>query len=176
MKLFEIAKARYSCRNYKSQEVEKDKIITILEAARVAPSGVNFQPWHFIVIQSLENKEKVCQAYNREWFKTAPLFIIACGDHKISWKRNDGKDIMDIDVTIAIDHLILQATELGLGTCWVCNFNIKKLKENFKLPDHIEPIAIIPLGYPNDTAVPDRHLLKRKPLNEIIHWESIDIL
>lgn len=175
MNLIEIAKARYSCRNYKPDEVEKSKIMTILEAARVAPSGVNFQPWHFIVIQSPEGKEKVHQAYNREWFKTAPLIIVACGDHNTSWKRNDGKDIMDIDVTIAVDHLVLQATELGLGTCWVCNFNIKRLKENLNLPDHIEPLAIIPIGYPNDATEPNRHSVKRKPMHDIIHWESITL-
>ncbi|NWJ51098.1 MAG: nitroreductase family protein [Bacteroidetes bacterium] len=176
MNLLEIAKARYSCRNFKPDLVEKDKIMTLLEAARVAPSGVNFQPWHFIVIQSSENLEKIHQAYKREWLKTAPLIIVACGDHDLSWRRNDGKDILDIDVTIAIDHLILQATELGLGTCWVCNFNVIRLKENLKLPDHIEPIAIIPIGYPNDVTDPDRHDIKRKSLNEIVHWESISIL
>ncbi len=170
MNLLEIAKARYSCRNFKQKEVEKDKIIFILEAARVAPSGCDFQPRLFFVAQSAESREKIQQTYDREWFKTAPLIIVVCGDHNTSWKRNDGKDILDIDVAIATDHLILQATELGLGTCWICNFNAKLLKENLGLPDYIEPIALVPIGYPNDSEKSDRHLLKRKSIDEIVHW------
>jgi nitroreductase len=172
MDFLDIAKGRYSCRNYKPIQVEEDKLLKVLEAARVAPSAVNFQPWHFIVIKSSENLAKVGEAYHREWLKTAPMVIIACGDHLKSWKRSDQKDFLDIDLSIAIDHMTLQATELGLATCWICNFNPAKLKQNLNLPENIEPIAIIPLGYPNDTSDPDRHNAKRMPMNDIVHWEK----
>ena len=174
MKFINIAKNRHSCRNYKPDEVEEDKLAKILEAFRIAPSAVNYQPWELIVIKKQENKSKVYESYHREWLKTAPLIIVACGDRSISWKRNDGKDHLDIDMGIAIDHLMLQATELGLATCWICNFNPEILKRNVNLPANVEPIAIIPLGYPNDTCDPERHNLKRKALNEIVHWENLN--
>jgi nitroreductase len=174
MNFIDIAKARYSVRNYKPVEIEENKLSMVLEAFRIAPSAVNFQPWHLIVIQSIQNKVKVYEAYQREWLKSAPILIVACGDHSISWKRSDGKDHLDIDISIAVDHLTLQATELGLGTCWVCNFNPVILKRNLNLPENIEPIVIIPLGYPADQADSDRHILKRKPLNEFVHIESFN--
>jgi len=172
MPFIDIAKARYSCRDYKPKEVETEKLMLVLEAARVAPSAVNFQPWDFIVIKTPENKEKVSGAYPRDWLKTAPVIIVACGDHLKSWKRNDNKDHLDIDLAIAIDHMTLQATEIGLATCWICNFNLSVLKRNLELPEHIEPIAIIPLGYPSDQSDPYRHDKKRNPIIEILHWEK----
>jgi nitroreductase len=174
MKFLDIAKTRYSCRNYKPDEIEYNKLDLVLEAARIAPSAVNYQPWHFIIVKNPENKAKIYESYQREWIKTAPLLIVVCGDHTKSWKRSDGKDHLDIDLSIAIDHITLQATELGLATCWVCNFNVKILKDNFNLPENIEPVAIIPIGYPNDSSDPDRHKTKRKDISEIVHQEGFN--
>lgn len=171
MDFLELAKSRYSCRNYKSVPVENEKLLKVLEAARVAPSAVNFQPWHFYVIQNSENKEKIAQAYHREWMKNAPVIIVACGNKPISWKRSDGKDYLDIDMSIAIDHITLAATSLGLATCWICNFSAGKAKNILSLPEFVEPIAIIPLGYPADEVDINRHQTKRKPLSEIVTWE-----
>lgn len=170
MDFLELAKKRYSCRNYKPDAVEEAKLMKVLEAARVAPSAVNYQPWHFYVVKSAEMKAKIGEAYQREWMKSAPVLIVACGNKQISWKRSDGKEHMEIDLSIAVDHLTLQAAELGLGTCWICNFQVKKLKEVMQLPSGVEPVAIIPLGYPDGTVNPDRHTDKRKPLNEIVSW------
>jgi nitroreductase len=173
MNFLEIAKSRYSCRNYKSDEITQEMILQLLEAFRIAPSAVNYQPWHIIVVQQRENLSKIQEAYNREWFKTAPLVLIICGDQSISWKRgSDSKDHIDIDVAIAIDHLTLQATALGLATCWVCNFKTEIIKECFQLPEHIVPIALIPVGYPNDAADMNRFDSKRKGLKEIVSWEK----
>jgi len=161
---------RYSVRSYLPKEVEEEKLIKILEAGQIAPSAVNFQPWHFIVVRESENREKFSEIYHRDWFKEAPVYIIVCGDHEQAWKRKeDGKDHTDVDAAIAIDHMTLQAVELGLGTCWICNFYVEKCKEFFNLPDHIEPIAILSLGYPNDDKIPVK---KRKALEEIVHWEK----
>lgn len=176
MDLITIAKERYSCRNYLSRPIEEDKLLKVLEAARVAPSAVNYQPWHFIVVRLPENKSLVSEAYHRQWMNSAPVFIVICGDHNKSWKRSDGKDHLDIDLAIAIDHLMLQATELGLATCWICNFNPEILRNNLSLPLHIEPVAIVPLGYPADRADSSRHNTKRKPLHEIVHWENFTLL
>ena len=172
MKFLDLAKSRYSCRTFKSDEVEDKKLNLVLEAARIAPSAVNFQPWHFIIIKAPENKVKVYESYHRDWLRSAPIIIIVCGDHSVSWKRNDGKDHLDLDISIAIDHLMLQAVELGLGTCWICNFNAKLLTNNFNLPGNIEPVAIIPICYPNDSCDPNRHDFKRKSLTEIVHTEN----
>ncbi|PXY02197.1 nitroreductase [Marinifilum breve] len=170
MDLRTIIENRYSVRSYQQKEVEEEKLIKILEAGQLAPSAVNNQPWHFIVVREPENHAKFSEIYHRDWFKEAPVYIIVCGDHNTAWKRKeDGKDHTNIDAAIAIDHMTLQATELGLGTCWICNFYVKKCKEFFQLPEHIEPIAILSLGYPNDDKIPVK---KRKALDEIVHWEK----
>ncbi len=170
MEFYELANKRYSCRKYKDQVVEKEKIEKILEAGRIAPSAVNYQPWHFIVVNDKIIKEKLDEAYERSWFQTAPAALIICGDHSKSWKRKDGKDHCDIDAAIATDHITLQAAELGLATCWVCNFDIEKCREILGLPNHIEPVVILPLGYPDDTTSKFHHI--RKKSEEIIHWNK----
>ncbi|MDP4210016.1 MAG: nitroreductase family protein [Bacteroidota bacterium] len=172
MNFIDLVRSRYSCRSFTSVPVEEDNLLKIMEAVRIAPSAVNYQPWHFIIVREPEVKALIVEAYPREWFRTAPLMIVACGDHTKSWKRTDGKDFLDIDLSIAIEHLVLQATELGLGTCWVCNFNAGVLSRNLNLPDHIEPIAVIPIGYPADSGDITRYESKRKSLNDFVHWEK----
>ncbi len=140
-----------------------------METVRMAPSAVNFQPWYFIIISEPYSLELLHQAYPRNWIKTAPLIVVACADLKQSWKRgNDGKDFAEVDLAIAIDHLTLRAAELGIGTCWVCNFDVLLCKKNLELPDNIEPVALIPLGYP-DINPPVK---SRKETNEIVCWEK----
>ncbi|MEJ2024908.1 MAG: nitroreductase family protein [Deltaproteobacteria bacterium] len=167
MEFLELAKNRYSCRNYEERAVEDEKLELVLEAGRVAPSAVNFQPWHFFVIRDKKNLQRLHPVYHREWFRTAPCVVVICGDHGQSWKRKDGKDHCDIDIGIVTDHMTLQATALGLATCWVCNFDAAMTRELFELPEHLEPMVLLPLGYPLDQADPDRHGHKRKPLSEI---------
>ncbi len=167
-RFLDIAKRRYSCRRYDPGPVESEKLDLILEAGRIAPSAVNLQPWHFFVIRDPDELEKICQAYHREWFRTAPCVIVICGDHSQSWKRKDGKDHCDIDVAITTDHMTLQATELGLATCWICNFDPLKVREVLGLPGHLEPAVLLPVGYPLDEVDPERHQAKRKALSEFI--------
>jgi nitroreductase len=162
---------RCSVRKYKDIPVEEEKILQITEAGRMAPSAVNFQPWLFLIIREPANLEKMYSVYQREWIKSAPVIILACADHNQSWKRSiDGKDSAEIDVAIAVDHMTLQATELGLGTCWVCNFDVHRCAEIMDLPRHIEPIVMLPLGYP-DVEVPAEK--NRKPLDKLVYWESL---
>jgi nitroreductase len=170
MDFLELAKNRYSCRKYDSSPVEPEKLELILEAGRVAPSSANCQPWYFHVIREAEKLAKIHQVYHREWFRSAPVVIVICGDHHAAWKRSDGKDHCDIDVAITTDHMTLQATELGLATCWICNFNALKTSELLMLPDYLEPAVLIPVGYPLDKVEPNRHLGKRKPLKEIVSF------
>lgn len=166
MDFLHLANSRFSVRKYKSTTIEAEKLDLVLEAGRIAPSAVNFQPWHFILVDEQTTLEKIHSIYNRDWIKQAPVVIIACSDHRQSWKRrSDMKDSADIDIAIAVDHMTLMATGLGLGTCWVCNFDVEKCSEILELPEHLEPTVILPIGYP-DTEAPGK---KRKLLKEIVH-------
>lgn len=169
MEFDDVIRKRFSVRSFTDQKIERETILEILNAARLAPSAVNFQPWHFIVVSEPQNMGELHEVYPRDWFREAPLCIVVCSDHSKSWKRKpDGKDFADVDAAIVIDHLVLKATELGLGTCWVCNFNAEMTSKILLLPGHIEPIALIPMGYSNSPS-PEK---SRKPLSEIVHWEK----
>ncbi len=152
MKTFkDIVQARHSVRSFTDQDIEDEKLEYVMDCVRLAPSAVNFQPWHFYMLRSEESQMKIQQTYPREWFNTAPLYILACVDHNRSWKRKpDGKDHADIDIAIAVEHLCLAAAEVGLGTCWVCNFDVALCRTSFELPAHLEPAVIIPIGYPDE--------------------------
>lgn len=171
MTLKELIETRYSVRAYLPQTVEEEKIEYILECARLAPSACNLQPWKFYVVLDSEMSQKVHRAYDRDWFKTAPVQIIVCEDTSASWKRknHDGKDHADVDAAIASEHICLAATEIGLGTCWICNFDPKVLKDVLSLPSHIEPVAIFPIGYIDEerSTTPEK---KRKTLPDITEW------
>lgn len=172
MKFIDLVQQRYSVRKYKSQPIETEKLEYVIEAARLAPSAVNFQPWVFVVITKDESKANIRKCYAREWFNSAPTYILVCGDHNTSWKRSfDGKDHCDIDASIAIEHMCLAATDQGLGTCWVCNFDPQLCRELFNIPAHLEPIAILPIGYPESDGL-EPPTKKRKPLSDIIRMET----
>ena len=173
MKIIDLIQKRCSIRDYADQQIEHEKLEYILESARLAPSACNLQPWRFVVIQSDEGKEKIRSCYERNWFKTAPLYILVCGDHSESWKRDaDNKDHTDIDIAIATEHICLAATEQGLGTCWVCHFDTKRCIELFNIPEQIEPIAIISIGYPSTPDLFKKTQKKRKSPEEIIIKDS----
>ena len=170
MKLDEIIQLRRSVRKFKDQSVDKEFIDEIIESARLAPSAVNFQPWKFYICRSEEAKKIVRESYPREWFGGARLYILACGDHQQSWKRpGDGKDHLDFDIAIAVEHMVLKITELGLGTCWVCNFNPRVIQEKMALREGLEPVVLLPLGYPQVEET-DGGNKKRKSLKEITEW------
>ncbi len=168
-----LSRLRCSVRNYSMRPIEREKLEYILECARLSPSAVNFQPWLFIVVREEEGRQKLQSCYKREWFASAPLYILVCGNHEESWKRRaDEKDFCDVDVSIAIEHICLAAAEHELGSCWVCNFDAERCSELFDLPKHIEPIAIIPMGYPTDPDIFVSTQKKRKAFNDIVRWEK----
>ena len=164
MNFLELVKQRYSCRAYKPLGVEKEKLDYILECVRLAPSAVNKQPWRFRIVSKEEDKVRLQQCYNRDWFKTAPMYVVASVLHDEEWVRSDGKHHGDIDIAIAVEHLCLAATEQGLATCWVCNFDAVLCKELFNLFDNEEPAVLIPLGYAEDEVKPKN----RKPIETIV--------
>ena len=168
---YELAATRYSCRNYLPKPVGRDLIAAILDTARLAPSACNRQPWTFIVLDSRQGRQMVLNSYPRDFIKPVGTFIVACARHNESWHRaSDGKDHADIDVAIAVEHICLAASSLGLGSCWICNFDHVALHRDLKLPADTEPIAIIPIGYPDPEAKPSPK--KRMSLDEIVRWEN----
>lgn len=168
MDFLELARKRFSARSYRPDKVEKEKTDYILECARVAPSAVNRQPWRFLVVESDEKRSLVQECYSHDWLKEAPLYIVVCADYPAAWTRKyDGKNHADIDAAIAVEHICLAAAEVGLGSCWVCNFDVGKLKASLLLPPETGPVAIIPIGYAS--AEPEQPSA-RKPLDEIVTY------
>jgi nitroreductase len=147
----ELCTARYSCRNYTDRPIEEEKLRYIMECVRLAPSAVNRQPWRFIVIKDQPRLDLIYNAYAREWIRNAPVIVVCLADRQNAWVRpSDGKNHADIDLAIAIEHLVLAAAEQGLGSCWVCNFDAPLFSQTFPLPEGYEPIALVPLGYAAD--------------------------
>ncbi|KLU66610.1 FMN reductase [NAD(P)H] [Desulfosporosinus acididurans] len=171
MKFLELAKKRFSVRKYQTKEVEEEKLLKILEAGRVAPTGANTQPQRILAICSKEGLEKISKCAN---IYKAPVALIVCVDHSVTWKRPlDGKDIGEIDVSIVTDHMMLQATELELGTCWICYFDETTLRQEFNIPDNYEPLTILVIGYSAaEPASSDRHGTLRKSLDNTVRYES----
>jgi nitroreductase len=163
----ELIRARYSVRAYKPDPVEEDKLQQVLEAARLAPTAANRQPFQIIVIHTAGREAELKRVYNRGWFVQAPLVLCACGIPAENWVRMDGKNYNDVDVTIAMDHLILAAADIGLGTCWIAAFDPAAAREVLNLPDGVEPVAFTPLGYPADGPRPK----SRKPLESLVRYE-----
>ena len=167
MEFSELIEKRYSVRAYKPDLVEDDALNQVLEAARLAPTAANRQSFQLIVIHTAGREAELKRIYNRDWFTQAPLVICACGIPAQGWTRRDGKNYTDVDVAIVMDHLILAAASLGLGTCWIAAFDPTAARQVLGLPDDVEPIAFTPLGYPADQPGPK----KRKALLELVRYE-----
>lgn len=174
-----MIKARTSVREYSDKPVEDETISYVLECARLAPSYANKQCWRFIVIKNKETIELITKTtiINR-WLKTAPVLILACADPADSGTHNS-IEYYTVDVSIALEHIILAATDVGLGTCWIAEFNEKKLKELLEIPKRVRIVGLTPLGYPvgkkGITEQITKTLLKtkkRKTLDEIVHYEQ----
>jgi nitroreductase len=164
--VFEAIKTRRSTRNYTDKPVEPEKLDRILEAARLSPSAVNFQPWNFIVVKDHATKENLSEAYPQPWFKKAPIIIVTCATPEKAWKRKDGEEFWKIDAAIAMQDIVLAATAEGLGTCWIGAFEEAKAKEALGIPQNVRVVAMTPLGY---AAEKQGQITQRKPLTEIVH-------
>ena len=172
MDFITIAKQRMSVRNYKKTKVEPEKLEKILEAAHVAPTAANLQPVHLIAVQSEGGLAKIGKAAS---IYEAPLAIIVCADHNKAWVRPfDQKQTGDIDASILTDHMMLQATELGLGTVWVCYFKPDVLHKEFDLPANLEPVNILVVGYSDEgTGDPNRFNKQRIPMSQLVSYETL---
>ncbi|HRD01798.1 MAG TPA: nitroreductase family protein [Candidatus Saccharicenans sp.] len=168
MEFSEVIRQRYSVRSYRPDPVPEDKLSRLLEAARLAPSASNLQPFKIMVISTKGREAELRHIYARDWFVQAPLVICLVAMPTIAWERRDGKNYAEVDAAIAMDHLILAAANEGLGTCWVGAFDPLAAREVLALPDDAEAIAFTPLGYPADSPRPKR----RKSLKELVSYES----
>jgi nitroreductase len=171
MSFLELAKRRFSVRKFETKKVEKEKLLQILEAGRVAPTAANYQPQRILVVREEAGLAKLKKAAN---IYEAPLAVIVCADHQSAWKRPiDGKEMVDIDASIVTDHMMMEATDVGLGTVWICYFKPDVLRKEFNIPDPIEPVNILAIGYAaGQVASPDRHDKARKPMQETVFYES----
>lgn len=178
MELVEAIKARTSVREYSNKAVEEEKITHVLECARLAPSWSNKQCWRFIVIRDKNIIDEIAKTtVINHWLKTAPVVIVACGDPTESGSHDDLTYYM-VDVSIALEHLVLGATDIGLGTCWIAGFHEQKIKEILGIPKRIRIVALTPLGYPIDRKGIVEQITKtllrakkRKTLDEIVHYD-----
>lgn len=167
MEFLEAVQKRYSVRGYQPDPVEPEKLKTILEAARLAPTASNRQAFKVLVIDTAAQREPLKKVYSREWFVEAPVVIGVCAIPGSSWVRSDGKNYADVDAAIVMDHIILTATALGLGTCWVAAFNPAAAKEVLGLEEAWEPVAFTPLGYPRA----DNPHRPKKALDELVVYK-----
>jgi len=164
----QLINQRESIRNYDPKRpVEKEKLLRILEAGRVAPSAANRQPWKFYLISEYGNLSKVRKCYNREWFWQAPHVLVVAGVQNLAWMRAlDGYNSIETDLTIAMDYMILAAEAEGLGTCWIAAFDYAKLRATGLFDDDEVIFAITPLGYPQK-GFAKRGNKDRKGLDEV---------
>lgn len=168
MDFFDLIESRYSVRAYSNHPVEEDKLRKVLRAAQVAPTAANLQPFRLLVRETGGCQGDIGQLYHRDWFCHAPLVIGICSVPGEAWVRRDGKNYADVDAAIVMDHIVLAAAALGLGTCWVAAFDPAVARRVFDLPVGFEPLAFTPLGYPADQPPAER---PRKPLAELI-WRQ----
>jgi nitroreductase len=168
MDVREAIARRYSVRAYSDQPVDEAALTAVLEAARLAPSGSNRQPWRFVVVRDAALRTRLVEACNGQAFVgTAPVVIAACGTMP---DRMMSCDVPGdpVDVAIAIDHMTLQAAELGLGTCWIGAFKQDAVRKVLGIPADAKVIEVLTLGHPADKAPEAK---KRKALSEIVCWD-----
>ena len=169
MNVIEAIKARKSVRSYLDKPVENEKLIQVLESARLAPSAFNKQRWRFVVVQDRQTRVKLNEIAEVPLFAgKAPVIIVACAKTD-SCEMHYGQPCYPIDVAIAVDHITLAAVEYGLGSCWISMFNEIKVKEILDIPEEMRVITLLILGYPSDPSLVDK---KRLPLEQIVKYEK----
>ncbi|MCX7916973.1 MAG: nitroreductase family protein [bacterium] len=171
MEFENVIRTRRSIRSYEKKDIPDDILKKILEGARVAPSGNNRQPWYFIVVKDEEKKRKIAEySYNQSFIAEAPVVIVCCGERYANRYEPFKDECYLVDVIIAIDHLILTARNYGIGSCWIGAFYPNPIKKLLDIPENIDVIMIVPLGYPEGIGF--RESFFRKSLSEIVFKEK----
>lgn len=162
MNFYEAVRARRSVRNYRPTPIGPDKLARIWEAVRLSPSACNLQPWRFLVVKSEAVRGRISRIL-QPWVMTAPLIVVALGNRNTGWRR-DGQSYHEVDVAIAVEHLVLAAAVEGLATCWICAFDREAMHHALNLEPEWDAVAVTPLGYPDDPSV----RTPRKAVSEIV--------
>lgn len=162
---------RYSVRNFKSEHLEQTVIDKILEAGHKAPTGCNYQPQRILVLNTDESIEKLKECTKCHF--NAPTAMLVCHNRDESWKRMyDGALSSPVDAVIVTTYMMLAAQNEGVGTCWVMHFDPAKMRETFSIPENVEPVSLLVMGYPSDDAKPlDLHF-KSRPIDETVTYDS----
>lgn len=178
--MLEQIEMRRSIRKYNDTPIEEEKIIQLLESARMAPSGSNTQPWHFIIVKSQLTKQKLAEvSHNQQWMTSAPVFIVCVADIRsriqddriISLEEDSPQEELKQiirDTSIAIDHIVIEASNLGLGTCWVAWFSQQEIRPIVNIPSDKYVVCILTLGYANEKP----KARPRKKIEELVHYEN----
>ncbi len=170
MDVFEVIGERKSIRKYKDIEVEEEKLEKILESARIAPSAANRQEWKFLVVKNKETRDKLIDAaHGQKFVGQAPITIVACSTES-ERIMPCGQPAYTVDLSIAVSFMILEATEIGLGTCWLGAYDEGKVKEILDIPSDIRVPAMFTLGYADENPAPR----PRKALDDIVCYERYE--
>jgi nitroreductase len=167
LELFEVIKNRRSIRKYKETAVKKEKLMKVLEAARLAQSAANRQPYGFVVVTDKETIKKLSSAAYQDW--VAPVMIAVCVNPKESWVRKDNEEFWKVDAGLTMQNLSLAAYAEGLGTCWIAAFDEINAQSVLGIKKPLRVVAMTPLGYPDEKKGP---ITDRKSIDELVHHEK----
>lgn len=169
MEVNDAIKTRKSVRKYDSKPIPEGILLKILEAGRIAPSAANIQPWHFVVVRDQKRREALSTGRYAGFLKDSPVVIVGCGDKKASPKWNV------VDVTIALENMVLAATGEGVGTCWIGSFDADSVKKVINAPEDTNIVAMLAVGYQRDSLDLAAKIVgarKRKPIEEVVSYEE----
>lgn len=167
MDVFEAINSRHSVRGYTNEPVPDELLEQVLEAGRRAPTASNKQPLRILVLHTAGREEELSRIYRPAWFVQAPILLAVVPVPDAAWHSTEGRSYADIDAAIVMDHMVLAATALGLGTCWVAAFDRAAAREVLGLPDDLDPIAFTPLGHSSVTPGSSA----RRPLEKLVKYE-----
>ena len=168
MELFDAIRTRKSVRSWSDQEVSDQLLHQVIDMARLAPSAKNLQDWHVVIARDPEVRRKIGEAASQPFVGQAPAVLAVCGDTS-SGVMSCGVDRWVVDTTILIDHIVLCATALGLGTCWIGHFSQDRTRAVLSIPESWEVIELLPIGFPADSS---ERRKTRKPAREIVSWDA----
>lgn len=169
MQVEDAIRARRSVRAYEAKDIPEEVLLRVLEAGRLAPSAMNLQPWHFVVVRDAERRKALSAGRFAGFLKEAPVAIVGCADKKRSQKW------CVIDTTIALQNMVLMATAEGLGTCWVGSFDEDKVKSLLKIPEDFTIVAILAMGYAREKLGIASKLVRarnRKQLEQVVSFDG----
>lgn len=171
MDFIQLATNRYSVRKFKEKHLEQHVIDKILQAGHVAPTGCNNQPQRILVLNTDESVEKLKNCTKCHF--DAPAAMLICYNKEEVWTRKyDGKNCGVSDACIVTTHMMLEAAELGVGTTWVMHFDPTAMREKFNIPENLEPVALLVMGYPAEDAEPAPLHSQYRPLSEVVCYDT----